>query len=171
MEPRQKARLRELFNRLVDRPLEPDEPFYEPFVETMIDGDPIEALATRISWSEAASVHLLSGQRGSGKSTELRRLRKTLRYHGCEVFLCDMRDYMNLTTPVEISDFFISIMGALNDEVQEKYAETPARESYWDRLVRFLQTEVEIKDLKIEGNVGFGKVGIGASLKDDPTFK
>lgn len=171
MEPRQKARLRDLFNRLVDRPLEPDEPFYEPFVETMIDGDPIEALAIRISWSEAASVHLLSGQRGSGKSTELRRLRKSLRYQGCEVFLCDMRDYMNLTTPVEISDFFISIMGALNDEVQEKYGETPAHESYWDRLVRFLQTEVEIKDLKIEGNVGFGKVGIGASLKDDPTFK
>jgi hypothetical protein len=85
MEPRQKARLRELFNRLVDRPLEPDEPFYEPFVETMTDGDPIEALATRISWSEAASVHLLSGQRGSGKSTELRRLRKSLRYQGCEV--------------------------------------------------------------------------------------
>src|SRR5713101_8357606 len=100
MDPRQKARLREFFNRLVDRPLEPDDPFYEPFVANMNDGDPIETLATRIIWSEAASVHLLSGQRGSGKSTELRRLRKTLQDQGCEVFLCDMRDYMNLTTPV-----------------------------------------------------------------------
>jgi hypothetical protein len=32
MDPRQKARLQEFFNRLVDRPLEPDDPFYEPFV-------------------------------------------------------------------------------------------------------------------------------------------
>lgn len=47
MDPRQKARLRELFNRLVDRPLEPHDPFYEPFVATMSDRDPIEALATR----------------------------------------------------------------------------------------------------------------------------
>ena len=171
MEPRQKARLREFFNKLVDRPLEPDEPFYEPFVAAMSDGDPIEALATQISWSDAASVHLLSGQRGSGKSTELRRLRKTLHNQGCEVLLCDMRDYMNLTTPVEITDFFISIMGALNDAVQEQYSKNVAHESYWDRLIRFLQTEVEIKDLKIEGNIGVGKVGIGASLKDDPSFK
>jgi len=68
------------------------------------DGDPIDALATRITWSEAASINLLSGQRGSGKSTELRRLRHILQEAGCEVFLCDMRDYMNLTTPVEIKD-------------------------------------------------------------------
>jgi len=106
MDFRQKARLRELFTKLSDKPLEPDDPFYEPFVARMSDGDAIEALATRILWSEAASVHLLSGQRGSGKSTELRRLRKTLQDQGCEVFLCDMRDYMNLTTPVEITDFF-----------------------------------------------------------------
>jgi hypothetical protein len=171
MDPRQKARLREFFNKLADKPLEPDDPFYEPFVATMSDGDPIETLATRILWSEAASVHLLSGQRGSGKSTELRRLRKTLHDQGCEVFLCDMRDYMNLTTPVEITDFFISIMGALNDAVQERYDKEPARESYWDRLIHFLLTEVEIKDLKIEGNIGVGKVGISASLKDDPSFK
>ncbi len=62
-------------------------------------------MATRISWSDAAGVNLFSGQRGSGKSTELRRLRHMLDRKGCEVFLCDMRDYMNLTKPVEITDF------------------------------------------------------------------
>ena len=70
-----KLRLKEFYNQLVDRPLEPTDAFYEPFAESMgSDGDPIDALATRITWSEAASVNLLSGQRGSGKSTELRRL-------------------------------------------------------------------------------------------------
>ena len=41
MDPRQRARLREFFNQLVDRPLEPDDPFYEPFVAAMSDGEPI----------------------------------------------------------------------------------------------------------------------------------
>jgi energy-coupling factor transporter ATP-binding protein EcfA2 len=93
------------------------------------DGDPIGALATRITWSEAASVNLLSGQRGSGKSTELRRLRKLLQDEGCVVCLCDMRDYMNLTMPVEITDFFISVMGALNDAVQDTHQENVAHEA------------------------------------------
>jgi hypothetical protein len=167
-----KLRLKEFYNRLADRPLEPTDAFYEPFVESMSsEMDPIDALATRILWSGAASVNLLSGQRGNGKSTELRRLRHILREAGCEVFLCDMRDYMNLTTPVEITDFFISMLGALNDAVQESYKENMAHESYWDRVIRFLQTEVEIKDLKLEANIGAGKLGIGASLKDDPSFR
>ncbi len=172
MQPAEKARLRKFYNRLADRPLEPDDPFYEPFVETMdSEGDPIADLATRILWSEAASVNLLSGQRGSGKSSELRRLRKILRDEGCEVFLCDMRDYMNLTTPVEITDFLMSVMGALNEEVHQTYREDIARESYWTRLIEFLTTDVNIKDLKFETGFAGSKVGLTASLKDDPSFK
>jgi hypothetical protein len=62
-------------------------------------------------------------------------------------------------------------MGALNDAVADKYHQDVAQESYWSRLIRFLQTEVGIKDLKLEGNIGAGKVGLSASLKDDPSFK
>jgi alpha-D-ribose 1-methylphosphonate 5-triphosphate synthase subunit PhnL len=83
--------------------------------------DPIAHLCTRINWSEAASVHLLSGQHGSGKSTGLRRLKQNLERDGHIVFLSDMRDYLNLTTPVEISDFFMAVMGGLSDQV-EKFA-------------------------------------------------
>jgi hypothetical protein len=171
MQPDQKARLREFYNQLVDRPLEPDDKFYEPFVAEEGSGDPIQDLATRISWSEAASVNLLSGQRGSGKSTELRRLRKILHDDGCEVFLCDMRDYMNLTTPVEITDFLMSVMGALNEEVYQAYQQNMSRQRYWERLVHFLMTDVQIKDLKLETGLSGTKVGLTASLKDDPTFK
>ena len=72
------TKLRNFFNQLQDRPLEPDDPFYENFLERQPEHDPIRELATRIFWSDDASVNLLSGQRGSGKSTELRRLRKYL---------------------------------------------------------------------------------------------
>lgn len=169
-----KRRLQGFYKTLADRPLEPDDPVYVPFLSEANghgDGDPISALTTRISWSEAASVHLLSGQRGSGKSTELRRLRKALQEEDCEVFLCDMGDYMNQTMPVEVSDFFMSMMGALSDAVQARYKKDLTRESYWTRLVHLLGTELQIKEMKLEASAGAGKAGLSLALKDDPSFK
>ena len=166
------ARLKVLYNQLQDRPLEPDDPFYVNYLEQQPEHDSIRALATRIAWSEAASVNLLSGQRGSGKSTELRRLRKYLQDEdSCIVLLCDMRDYLNLTKPIEITDFLISLMVALNLAVIEHYGKNFTKENYWDRLINFLNAEVEIKGLTLEGALPGGKVGISASLKDDPSFK
>lgn len=159
--------LKEFYNRLKDEPLEPDDPFYEPDLQKLHEGsDAIDALRQRIAWSEAASVHLLSGQRGNGKSTELRRLRSLLRREGCEVFLCDMSRYMNLAKPVEVTDFLISVVGALNDAVREEYSKDFSRESYWDRLTNFLNSEVELKDFKLGG-----PLEISASLREDTAFK
>ena len=83
-----RAKLKRFNNSLVDEPLEPDHPCYVGYLEKAKSGDPISELFTRISWSDAATVNLVSGQRSTGKSTELRRLRKLLETDGCEVFLC-----------------------------------------------------------------------------------
>ena len=166
-------KLKRFFNQLTDRPLEPNDQAYVPFLEEGSEAavDPIHALAKRISWSEAASVSLLSGQRGTGKSTELRRLRKILSDDDCVVFLCDMRDYMNLTTPVEISDFLISIMSGLGDAVNDLFQRDLAKETLWTRLFTFLATEVQIKDIKIGVDAAVAKGEFVASLRDDPTFR
>ena len=167
-----RAKLKAFNNKLEDAPLEPGNQCYVTHLgKPDGTGDPIVELYDRISWSEAASVTLLSGHRGSGKSTELRRLRKLLEDDGCVVFLRDMGDYMNMTTQVEISDFFISIMGALNDAYYEKYKENPAKESYWERLINFLNSDVKIEGLTLEASTPGVKGGIKASLKDDPSFR
>jgi hypothetical protein len=166
-----KAKLKAFNNSLKDIPLEPTEDCYVPYLEQSASGDPICELFTKISWSEAATVNLVSGQRSSGKSTELRRLRKLLSDDGCVVFLCDMHDYINMTTPVEITDFFISIMGALSEEFYRRYGRNPSCQGYWERIVNFLKTEVKITKLTLEAGVDGSKAGIKASLKDDPTFK
>lgn len=164
----QKSHLKQLYGALTDRPLEPDDPYYVHFLEMDSPaGDPIAELATRIGWSESNSVSLLTGQRGSGKSTELRRLRRCLKDEGCSVFLCDMRDYMNLTTPVEITDFLVSIMGALSEAVYDVYKVNPSGHGYLERFVDWLQTEVKINELSIQS----GAVGVKASLREDPSFK
>lgn len=166
-----RTKLKAFNNSLKDIPLEPTDPCYVDYLEKNPVGDPINELFTKISWSEAATVNLVSGQRSSGKSTELRRLRKYLEEDGCVVFLCDMHDYINMTTPVEITDFFISIMGALSEEFQKKYSSNPANEGYWERMVKFLKSEVKVSEMTLETGINGATAGIKASLKDDPTFK
>lgn len=164
----QRELLKEFFNNLEDRPLEPNDPFYYPFLEDTVD-DPIAELAGRIGFSQSQSVNLFTGQRGSGKSTEFRRLRKMLIEDGCEVFLLDMRDYMNLTTPVEISDFLISIMAALSEAVEDRFKKSLHHRGYLERLIDVLTKEIVISEIDI--SLIKDSLDIKASLKDDPTFK
>ncbi|MDD5273834.1 MAG: hypothetical protein PHU14_14095, partial [Methylovulum sp.] len=158
----ERDRLKKFFNNLEDKPVDPTDAFYYPFLAES-DDDPIAELAGRISFSQSQSVNLFTGQRGCGKSTEFRRLQAMLVADGCEVFLLDMRDYMNLTTPVEISDFLISIMVALSEVVESRYGKALHSRGYINRIVDVLK-----KDVKFEG---VNAVGIKASLKDDPSFK
>ncbi len=161
------ALLKQFYQNLKDQPLNPTDPYYIPYLEEDPSEDPIAHLRQRINWSEAASVNLLSGQRGSGKSTGLRRLKKYLERDGHIVFLCDMRDYLNLTTPVEISDFFMAVMGGLSDEIEKLYQVNPGQRGFWERMADFVKKEVKIEEF----GVGADGVELKASLKDDPTFK
>ena len=161
------ALLKRFYQNLKDQPLDPTDPYYVPYLEEDPSEDPIAHLCRRINWSEAASVNLLSGQRGSGKSTGLRRLKAYLEQDGHIVFLCDMRDYLNLTTPVEISDFFMAVMGGLSDEIQELYGANPSQRGFWERMADFVNKEVRIAEF----GVGADGLELKASLKDDPTFK
>ena len=151
------------FISLKDRPLEPDDPAYVPGVHLEPSGDPINDLAAQIAWDQGGGTYLFTGQRGTGKSTELRRLRRDLRAQGCTVFLLDMSNYLLETEPIEIGDFVISLMGALSDEVETLYQTAPAARSYWQRAADFLQTEVSVKE--------FSAQGLKLELKGNPTFK
>lgn len=159
----QRNLLKKFYENMEDQPLEPDHRFYYPFLQDS-DDDPIAVLAGRINFSPSQSVNLFTGQRGSGKSTEFRRLRKMLdNDDGCVVLLLDMRDYMNLTTEVEISDFLISIMLALSEAVEERFKKSPQQRGYLERLGDVLTKEIRINEIDVSG--------IKASLKDDPSFK
>lgn len=160
--PSQRELLKAFFNNLDDEPLEPDDPFYYPFLQDTVD-DPIAILAESISFSQSQSVNLFTGQRGCGKSTEFRRLRKQLEDDDCVVFLLDMRDYMNLSTSVEISDFLISIMTALSEAVELRYQQVPHKRGYVERLTELLTRDIKVPEIDI--------CGITASLKEDPSFK
>jgi hypothetical protein len=160
--------LRTFYNALRDQPLEPDDKFYVPGLHTEdIGGDPITDIATQIDWNEGGGVYPFTGQRGTGKSTELRRLRVELRRREHVALMADMAEYMNLTTAVEIGDFLITIMGALSERVEREYGEDQTYQSYWERIVQFLGAEVKLDGIDLKG----GGATLKLSLREDPDFR
>jgi len=161
--------LLEAFHKtLVDRPLPPGDPYYVGYLEARgPHKDPVARLAQHVELADGATVQLLSGQRGTGKSTNLLRLEKKLSDLGCIVFYCDMDDYLNLTKPVEVTDFFMSLCGGLSEAVHARYGQDPGARNYWERLSRFLQTEVRIT----EARLGIEAAALKVELKDNADFK
>ncbi len=166
--PEQKQQLEVFYNNLTDTPLDPTNDWYLPVFNADDKEDPISDIAVNIRFAESASVNLLSGPRGSGKSTELKRLSHILETEeDCTVFHCDMSGYMNMTTPVGVTDFLISMMAALSDAVKERYNENFTERGFFERLNDLLQTEREMESTTIK--TGF--VDIKGGLKNDPSFK
>ena len=169
MAPDDREFLRNYFRQVSDEPLDPtDDRYIRLYGTEMADQDPVDLLASAIEWTPIESVQLLSGFRGTGKSTELKRLKQRLERADYQVFLCDAEDYLNLSTPVDVGDFLLAIAGAFSDAIDERLGEDPKRENYWTRFSHFLnKTTVDMEGLSI----GFKGTGIKASLKSDPTFK
>ncbi|MFV8749254.1 hypothetical protein ACNOYE_01755 [Nannocystaceae bacterium ST9] len=160
--------LKAFHQALADKPLEPDDPWYVP-IYAKATADPVQRMAQKISWS-LESTQLFGGFRGTGKSTELRRLRQDLERDGsCKVVLCDMKHYLNLSTPIDISDFLISAAGALSDALAqdpELLGEDLAQRGYWQRAMDFLRrTQIEASELSASpANLKLG-------LHEDPSFR
>ncbi len=165
--------LRDFYKTLAGKgmqPLEPDDRYYVPILEETPEKDPILKLGQRIDWAESESVDLLTGFRGNGKSTELRRLKRDLEAKGCRVFMLDMLEYVMMTKPLEITDFVLSLMAGLTQEAS-RVGLTEVSDTYWQRLVQFLQSEVQLGELRIGARGGTASADLGMRLKTEPTFK
>ena len=165
--PETDEKLRTLYRALDLQALPPGDGFYVESVNQRPDSDIVADLSREIDWQEGGGVCLVTGQRGTGKSTELLRLQKMLEERGASVFYADLFEFLLMTKEVEISDFLISVAGAFSERIEERYRETPGRRGYWERLSDFLDTEVEIDS--VSAKIGPGT--IKASLKNDPYFK
>ena len=159
--------LKTMFGALRDRVLDPGDAFYVANVNCQGRQDAVSEIATEIDFQDGGGVCLFTGQRGTGKSTELQRLKKQLEDLGAVVFYADLFEYLLLSKEVEISDFLVSVAGAFSDQVHSRYQASPGERSYWDRFTAFLQTEVVVKEV----GTSLGGVQVKAALKSDPDFK
>ena len=177
MTPDNRIFLKEFFQNLnlLDQSLDPSDGRYVPLYEdpALADEDPVALLADAIEWT-SESVQLLSGYQGTGKSTELKRLKARLEQSGYLVFLCDVEDYLNLSTPIDVSDFLMVVAGMFG-EAADKFLKAKgcnADESFWEWIHDFLkQTKVEAVELSAALGTNGASVGIKANLKSSPAFK
>ncbi len=168
------ANIRAFYNALSGKramPLEPDDPFYVPILQNDPARDPILELKTCIDFAESESINLLTGFRGNGKSTELRRLRRLLEQIGCRVFLVNMLDYVIMSKPLELSDFILSLMTALAHATEKETGLDEISISYWEKLKKFLKAEIQSDDLRIKIGSESISAELSTRLKIDPIFK
>ncbi|NJL27116.1 MAG: AAA family ATPase [Thermoanaerobaculia bacterium] len=172
---------RHLFRALADEPLAPEDPRYLQLYEP--ESDVILHLKETINFSGTRSTQLLSGYRGAGKSTELRRLRQLLQTpdENYAVVLLDVEDYLDLHTPIDITIFLLVLCGAVGKQLhQQKLVKSdPARPGLGERLRNFLSSEVKIGEVTLNGKAGANvagvEIGLEAStqieLKSNPLFR
>jgi DNA polymerase III delta prime subunit len=135
------------------------------------DKDLMRELSDQIDFDEGGGTYLFSGNRGTGKTTELMRLAELLRQQGCEVFYLNMHEYLNLTVRLEITDFLISVLGSFSEKIEERLGKSPNRISFFERIGNFLQSEVKFQGMDFAAGVGDIKTTLKMSLQQDPTFK
>lgn len=131
------------------------------------NGDPIAELADQIDFSHSAGAYLFTGNRGTGKTTELMRLAKSLTELGCEVFYVDISKYLSLTQRIEITDFLISMLGGLSEKVSARFATEVGEAGFFARAWNFLNSEVKFDEVAVPA----GPMEFKAALLHTPTFK
>lgn len=165
----------EFFRNLDVEELEPANPFYVNFWR---DGeeDPVAQMRFTIDSKPGdRTAQLLSGYRGAGKSTELRRLKHDLTEAGKFVVLADMEAYLHTSSPIAVGDFLLALMGALSDTLasDDLLGANPGRESYWVRFSNFVtKTAVDVTEVSAKLGIGEGAdLSVKANLKNDPSFR
>ena len=126
--------VRGINRRVTDRALEPDDPLYEPLHEQMNEDDPVAMIQNRIELADVQTMQLFSGFSGSGKTTELFRLRRNLREQGYIVLYAEATTYVNYVEPLTIADMLMVTAGAFSDALNNDLGIDIGNDSFWNRL-------------------------------------
>lgn len=175
IEARKKV-IADLAQALEDVPIRQGDARYFPFHEAAGEprgDDPIRSLRGTIQMRSAKSTcQLFGGFRGSGKSTELLRLKALLDADGYPVFFVEGWQYINLHKPLETSDLLLSVAAAVAEQAAR--LRNVVEDGPFERIIRFLrETNVNLQSIELGPDVGgvnmLGKLTF--ELSRNPTFK
>ena len=134
--------------------LDPTDPRYVPDLHGQGVEDVVEALARSIRRASDTGSHVyyFSGQRGTGKSTELRRLMGQLNGQtGIRAFLVDVLDYISESHPITTLDLLLVMAVAFADRLGQADAVGTdlLQDSVVTRLTNWLQSEVNLTGVTV----------------------
>ena len=145
-----KLQLRQFRSALLetDEALTPDDPRYVPGLHGSAEEDVISALLDEILTRSALSSHLFyfTGQRGTGKSTELRRLEQSLGAENAEVIRFDSLDFITETEPVSVESILLLVTAGLAAKAEELYKQDFLKATAWMRFAAWLQSDVKLTE-------------------------
>ncbi len=152
--------LKAMHGKLKDEPLLPDDPMRVQLREELSDADPVQLMATEIYFSGDRSTQFFSGFSGSGKTTELFRLRRNLEADGALVLYADAMLYLNQAEPLVLSEMLMVLAGAFSDAIEDHpdLGDQVAAESYWDSVCNFVN-ETNVRLTGVDADVGWVSPG------------
>ena len=112
-----------------------------------------QQVANVLDLRDEPTTQLVTGLRGSGKSSELRRLKSTLTALGYDVRLAQAGAWIRDDAPITTKDLLLAMILALYPEGGPSTATGWAKE-YARQVWEFLNTEVRVTELKASAEVG-----------------
>ena len=141
--------------RQSDHPLNVGDAFHVPNLHGDKQYDMIERLFREIESCDGSGLYYFTGQRGTGKSTELRRLETRLDGEGYRCIRFDALHYLNDTQPIDVHLLMLMVAAGVDDWLTENYPEKDASaESLLSRFQDWLKTKVELE--KVDVSLGAG---------------
>ena len=150
--------LRDAFNAVDPaQPLQPGDPRYVDCTDVRGDEDVVGTLFNAITRSDRSLHQLCTGHRGSGKSTELLRLKARLEQAGYEVIYFEADDDLDLND-LEYSDLLLAAARRIEAGARERgvsldqelksierwFAEVVYSQQEWRQMERELQAEASL---------------------------
>ncbi len=119
-----------------------------------------ERLASVIDLAAGPTAQLVTGLRGSGKTTELQQLEGVLRNQGCHVVMADVGQWISDERPILSEDLLLAAVLAIYPEGDPASLSGWARES-GERIKQFFKSRVELEGAAL---------GLKARLTSDQTL-
>ncbi len=107
---------------------------YFDFAANLRGFDQMSLLKDPILLGLPSSCQLFSGFRGTGKSTELQRLKRDLEQDGFVVLLIDAGDYHDLAHPIVFEDLLVILGAAFGEAVQARLGSKAPKVSFWTKV-------------------------------------
>src|SRR2546430_10425746 len=99
-------------------PLDPTDPAETRYVPLEEAGrGAVDEIHATIALSLDTTSQLLSGPRGSGKTTELNRLRGALQTDGYTVAMVDILNFVNQSVPIDVADFLVAMALGVSEKL------------------------------------------------------
>jgi hypothetical protein len=155
----QQADVKKFYSALkLDQSLDYDDPndrkLYVEKLHASEGFDPVGILREQILFADEPSVHFFTGQRGTGKSTELSRLAYELRQQGRFCIVADATEYFDLSKPINVQFLLLTVAAAIASSFDAVAGGDSRGKGFFTKIAELLNAQFSVEELKFQFPMG-----------------